>query len=133
MRVCVAMLAGVMALLFGGTAFAMDTVLNSVADQGGALIHAVKLGDAFDIVGDCFDVARSTDDVRVVLKMADRPNASGAGYSAVLVTEQHLGENVLHVRVPEMPELANHVFRVRVFALGGSAPATCDAGSIRIS
>jgi hypothetical protein len=104
-----------------------------MTDQGGALIHAVKPGDAFEIVGDCLTVARSTDDVRVVLALADKPDTASVGYRSVLATEQHLGGSGLQVRVPEMPELANHVFRVRVFALGGAAPTTCDAGEIRIS
>ncbi len=132
MRVCLAMLAGVMALLFGGTAFAMDAILNSAADSGGALIHAVKPGDGFDIVGDCLNMARSSHDVRVVLALADKPNKTNMGYRAVLATEQHLGDNSLHVRVPEMPEMNNHVFRVRVYALDGATPSTCDAGQIRI-
>ncbi len=131
MRVCLAMLAGVMALLFGGTAYAMDAVLDSVID-GGAIIHAVKPGDHFDIVGDCLNVARSGHELRVMLQLADKPDQSNMGYRNVLATEQHLGDASLQVRVPEMPEMTNHVFRVKVFALDGGEPATCDAGQIRI-
>jgi hypothetical protein len=131
MRVVLAVLAGVMSLLFGGAAFAMDAILDSAAD-GGAIIHAVKPGDAFDIIGDCLNMARSSNDVRVVFALADKPDKANMGYREVLATEQQLSSKSLHVRVPEMPEMSNHVFRVRVYALDGATPSACDAGQIRI-
>ena len=132
MRVFLAVLAGLLALTFGGAAFAMDTVLNSLADQGGAVIHAVKPGDAFDITGDCLDVAHTGHDVRVVLQLAEKPDKASMGYREVLATEQKLDDSALHVRVPEMPEMTNHVFRVKVFVLDSATPATCEAGQIWI-
>jgi len=131
-RICLAVLAGTMSLLIGGAAFAMDTILDSALDSGGAVIHAVKPGGAFDIVGDCLNMARSSRDVRVVLALAEKPTAASAGYRTVLATEQAIDDNALHVRVPEMPEMSHHTYRVKVFAVDSEAPSTCDAGQIRI-
>ncbi len=132
LRICLAALAGTMSLLIGGASFAMDAILDSALDKGGAVIHAVKPGDAFDIVGDCLDMARSSRDVRVVLQLAGKTDKASMGYREVLATEQHLSKTVLQVRVPEMPEMANHTFRVKVFVLDSATPGTCEAGQIRI-
>ena len=116
MRVFLAIAACVFSVLSGGAAFAMDAILNNAAD-GGALVHAVRPGGAFDIVGDCLNLARSAHELRVMLQLADKPDAADMGYREVLATEQQLDDGALHVRVPEMPEMTNHVFRVKVFAL----------------
>ena len=131
-RTCLAVLAGTMLLAAGGTAFAVEAIVNSTLDSSGAAIREFKPGDGFDIVGDCLALARSSRDVRVVLALADKPEASSIGYRSVLATEQKLDETALHVRVPEMPEMSHHVFRVKVFAVDSEAPATCEAGQIRI-
>lgn len=132
LRICLAVLTGMLTLLIGGAAFAMDAILDSALDQGGAVVHAVKPGDAFDIVGNCLDMARSSHDVRVVLQLAGKPDKASMGYREVLATEQHLGKTALQVRVPEMPEMANHTFRVKVFVLDSATPGTCEAGQIRV-
>lgn len=132
LRICLAVFAGTLTLLIGGAAFAMDAILDSALDQGGAVVHAVKPGDAFDIVGNCFDMARPSHDVRVVLQLAGKPDKASMGYREVLATEQQLDKAALHVRVPDMPEMANHTFRVKVFVLDSATPGTCEAGQIRI-
>lgn len=132
MRFGLAMLAGMMLLLSGSTALAFVTILDNAASRGGALMQVVKPGDAFDIVGDCLALAQTAENVRVVLALNDSPNTKSIGYRDVLATEQKLSTDSLHVRVPDAPEMNNHVFRVRVFALDGGKPATCEAGDIRI-
>lgn len=131
-RICLAVLATTAMIVAGGTAYAMDSIANSTLGAGGGVgVHEFRAGDGFDIVGDCLVLARSSRDVRVVLQLNDKP-ASSVGYSSVLVTEQKLDENALHVRVPEMPEMSHHTYKVRVFAVDSESPSTCEAGQIRI-
>jgi hypothetical protein len=131
-RSCLAVLATAVATVLGGTAYAMDAIAHSALGAGGSLIQEFRAGDGFDIVGDCLALARSSRDVRVVLSLSDRPAAASVGYSSVLVTEQKLDTNALHVRVPEMPEMSHHTYRVKVFAVDSEAPSACEAGQIRI-
>ena len=132
LRICLAVLAGTMLLAAGGTAVAVEAIVSSTLDRAGGVIRELKPGESFDIVGDCLALAQAARDVQVVLSLDEKPDGTKMGYSSVLATEQELRDQSLHVRVPEMPEMANHVFRVRVFALGGDVPAACDAGQIRI-
>ena len=66
----------------------------------------------------------------MVLSLADMAQGS-AGFHAMLVTDQTRDDGTLRVRVPNMPEARNHVFRVRLF-VGSEDPCVCEAGSIRI-
>ena len=131
-RICLAVLATTVTTVIGGGAFAMDSIVRSTIEDGGGVIREFRAGEGFDIVGDCLALARTSRDVRVVLSLTDKPAASSVGYSSVLVTEQKLDANALHVRVPEMPEMSHHTYRVKVFAVDSEAPSTCDAGQIRI-
>jgi len=108
---------------------AMVTTLTDGPDGAINLVHA---GDAFDIVGDCFDMAQSSGEVRVVLALADKPSAANIGYREVLATEEDIGDQSLRVQVPAMPEMANHTFHVRVYALGRAKPSVCDAGQVKV-
>lgn len=130
-RTCLAVLAAALSLSLGSAAFAVDAILDSTLETGGAAIRVAKPGDTFFIVGDCLAMARSARDVRVVLSLAEKGD-SGMGYTAVLATEQELSDESLQVRVPEMPRMSNHLFRVRVFALDGEPSGACEAGQIRI-
>jgi hypothetical protein len=121
----------VVTLAFGGTAYAMTAILDSVAGAAGAPIRVLKGGDELDIVGDCLGVARASRDVRVVLSLAD--TSEGPDVHNVLATEQELRKDSLHVRVPEMPGFENRIVRVRVFAMDGEIARACEAGQIKIA
>lgn len=70
------------------------------------------------------------DGVQVVIYLT--PNERPTGYSSVLATEQTVTPGTVHVRVPEMPELANHTVRVMVYYSDASGRHSCDAGKVRI-
>jgi hypothetical protein len=94
----------------------------------GEPIAEVRPGQTVTITGECVH-APSAESLRVVLTLAD---TSGAGYRAVLATEQRIHDGNLQVRVPDMPQADNQVFQVKVFHLGEQAPQMCEAGAIRI-
>lgn len=68
--------------------------------------------------------------VQVVLYLA--PNEKPTGYKGVLATEQTVTPGTVHVRVPDMPELADHTVRVQVYYMDTGGRHTCDAGKVRI-
>jgi hypothetical protein len=73
-------------------------------------------------------VARET--VRVVMYLAK--NEPPAGMRGVLATDQTITPGTIHVRVPDIAELADHTVFVRVYYLDGGSRHTCDAGNIHI-
>jgi hypothetical protein len=68
--------------------------------------------------------------VQVVLYLA--PNEKPTGYKGVLATEQTVTPGTVHVRVPDMPELAEHTVRIQVYYSDAGGRHTCDAGKVRI-
>jgi len=79
----------------------------------------------------CSSISRAAGDaVRVVIQLgADAPST---GYSGVLATDQEISGNTVHVRVPDLPDLAEHVVRVVVYVTDQSGLHSCDAGKVRI-
>jgi hypothetical protein len=92
----------------------------------------VRPGETVTITGACLVPEISSDNLRVVLTIADGSAGSAPGYRSVLATDSVIRDGGLEVRVPDLPQAANHVFDVRVFRLGQPIPRVCDAGSIRI-
>ena len=68
--------------------------------------------------------------VQVVMYLA--PNEKPTGYRGVLVTEQTVTPGTVHVRVPDMPELADHTVSIRVYYADTTGRHTCDAGHVKI-
>jgi hypothetical protein len=92
----------------------------------------IQPGETFSITGDCVAGVASADQLRVVLTFADASASAATGFRSVMATDQSIEDNALNVRVPFVPEIANRVFDVEVFALGQPAAKACEAGSIRI-
>lgn len=102
-------------------------------DSGAAeQITDVVASQTLTITGDYVMRANAPETLQVVLALANAEDAASPGYRAVVATDQEFGSTGLQVRVPNMPEAANHIFQVKVFQLGALAPRVCDAGSIRI-
>jgi hypothetical protein len=79
----------------------------------------------------CANVERAADDaVRVVMSLAS--NEPSTGYAGVLATEQTISGKTVHVRVPDLPELAQHTVRVKVYVTDRSGVHSCDAGRVKI-
>ena len=79
----------------------------------------------------CTNIERmESDTIRVVLYLAnDEPPV---GMKGVLATDQTITPGTIHVRVPDMTELAGRTVYVRVYYLESGNRHTCDAGNIRI-
>jgi len=96
---------------------------------GGSLPHAAR-GQYLGLA--CANVEKSgSDSVSVVLypDNADSPT----GIQGVLATEQTVETGLVHVKVPDFPELADHILRVKVYFHDASGSHVCDGGNVRIS
>lgn len=101
--------------------------------------------DLFDKAGDvpqihrgqqlgiaCSAAGREGSEVRVVMQFDPMPGETPTGYGAFLITEQTVEDGLVHVRVPDMPDVANHTVDVKVFVTDEAGTASCDAGRIKI-
>lgn len=100
----------------------------ATADMGGGGIPTVSRGDLFAIA--CDDIKASGADVRVVMALssADQPT----GYTAILATNQKVARHAVHVRVPDVPDIANHTVNVKVYVTDAKGTRACDAGRVHI-
>lgn len=116
------------------TGVVLRSTLGEFSGRGAAIdkpIAEVRPGETVTITGDCVR-GPSTDSLRVVLTLAERPDGATTGYRAVLATDQRIRDGNLQVRVPNLPEAEDQVYQVKVFRLGEQAPQICGAGAIRI-
>jgi hypothetical protein len=79
----------------------------------------------------CANVERAAADaVQVVMSLtSDEPST---GFTGVLATDQTITSGTVHVRVPDLPELAEHTVHVKVYVTDAQGMHSCDAGSVRI-
>jgi hypothetical protein len=96
-------------------------------DKGGG-IPTIERGKMLGVA--CAEVNRSGADVRVVMSFT--PGETPTGYSGVLATDQTITPGAVHIRVPDVPEFANHTVRVKVYVVDTHGTHTCDAGRVRI-
>ena len=79
----------------------------------------------------CASIERAASDaVRVVLLTG--ADAATTGFSGVLATEQEISGKTVHVRVPDLPDLVQHVVRIKVYVTDSSGLHSCDAGKVKI-
>jgi len=99
-------------------------------DPGGDGIPTVSRGAQVAIA--CDDITSSGTDVRVVMSLDDKAGDVPTGYTAVLATQQHVARHAVQVRVPDVPDLANHTVKVKVYVTDAKGTRSCDAGRVRI-
>jgi len=79
----------------------------------------------------CAEVAHAASDaVRVVLSLAS--NERPTGYSGVLAIDQMVSGGMVHVRVPDLPDLVEHTVHIMVYVSDKRGMHSCDAGQVRI-
>lgn len=79
----------------------------------------------------CAAVERAAKDtVRVVMSFV--AGGTETGYAGVLATDQTISGRTVHVRVPDLPDLAEHTMSVRIYVADHDGLHSCDAGRVRI-
>ena len=100
-----------------------------LVDRGGSVPNVAR-GQALGVV--CADVREAGAVVQVVLQIARAMGETATGYSAVLATEQNVTDGTVHVRVPDVPGIAQHTVNVKVYVTGSKGTRSCDGGLVRI-
>jgi hypothetical protein len=102
----------------------------SVCDTpaGGGKVQDFKGGTALDIP--CPKIEQA-DGVQVVMYPGRDDTSSGVG--GVLVTDNTIETGMVHVRVPDIPDLKDHVVQVKVYYFSIDGRHACNAGRIRLT
>ncbi len=100
------------------------------ADPGGDGIPIVTRGTQFAIA--CDGITSSGTDVRVVMSLDDKAGDAPTGYTAILATQQRVARHAVQVQVPDVPDIANHTVKVKVYVTDAKGTRACDAGRVRI-
>ena len=96
----------------------------------GGIVPSVTRGQALTIA--CSEVRQPGADVRVIMRVTNTAGEMPTGYEAVLATDQQIGRGLVHVRVPDVPNLAQHTVDVTVVVVNRRGTHSCDAGRVRI-
>jgi len=99
-------------------------------NENGGSIPNVTRGQPLAIA--CTEVHKPSADVRVVMQVTNITGETSPGYEAVLATDQKIERGMVHVRVPDVPGLAQHTVNIRVFVVDRMGTHRCDAGRVRI-
>ena len=98
-------------------------------DHGGSVPNVAR-GQALGIA--CADAREAGAVVQVVMQIARAMGEKATGYNAVLATEQKVTDGTVHVRVPDVPGIAQHTVNVKVYVTGSKGTRSCDGGLVRI-
>ena len=102
----------------------------AASGNGGSDITPVDRGE--ELAVECASIGTPGADVSVVMALDPVQGEAPTGYSAVLLTDEHVGGKAVHFRVPDMPDLAHHTVTIRVYVTDAKGTAACDAGHLRI-
>lgn len=105
----------------------------AAAGQDDALL-TVAPGDEIGIACDALEYSAPDNDVRVVLTISAAPSADPQpGFRKVLATNEELGHGSVHVRIPDVPDLADRTVQIDVYVVTATGARNCDAGHMRIA
>lgn len=134
MRIAVTGIAAL--LLVSAPAFANEIctengqlVTYAPVDKDGGGLVTVNRGQQFAV--SCDDIRAEGADVRVVMSLAN-PTEVSPGFTSVMATNQNVFGHAVNVQVPDVPDLANHTVRVKVYVTDANGTTACDAGNIRV-
>lgn len=100
-------------------------------DEAGGTVPSVGRGQPLGIA--CNDASDAGAQVRVVMKVAGDGDETPTGYDRVLLTQWKISHGTVHVRVPDVPGLANHTVSVKVFVVEPRGTHICDVGRVKVS
>lgn len=112
-----------------GAAWAFPAAVGD-APAGGGHVQDFKRGTLIDIPCPNIEDANS-DGVRVVMYPGRDDTSSGV--AGVLVTDSIIEPGMVHARVPDIPDLKDHVVQVKVIFLDADGRHACSAGRIRLT
>ena len=97
---------------------------------GGAEVVPVDRGQ--DLAIQCDGIGTPGVEVNVVMKIDPVIGETPTGFDAVLLTEESIGGQSVHVRVPNIADLVNHTVTLQVYVIGAHSTTACNAGHLRI-
>ena len=106
---------------------------DSVLGPNDEVIPVVAPGDMIGVACGPLQVAQKDSDVRVVLTVSAKPGDTNPGYGKVLATEQKVAAGSVHVTVPDLPDISDHVYDLTVYVVGTKGAQTCDAGHVKVA
>jgi hypothetical protein len=112
------------------SAIAGDESSYAPSQLGGAEVIPVDRGQDLAIECGCIGVPGA--DVSVVMALDPVQGETPTGYQKVLLTDETVGGNAVHVRVPDMPDLVNHTVTLKVYVTSAKGTTACNAGHLRI-
>lgn len=119
------------AAAFCSPAFAGDSAL-APSDE---VIPIVAPGEQIGVACEALQVAQQNSDVRVVLTVSVKPGEKSPGYGKVLATDQQVSNGGVRVKVPNLPNIADHTYDLTVYVMApsGAQAQTCDAGHVKVT
>jgi hypothetical protein len=114
---------------FCSPAFADDTVLG----PNDEVVPVVAPGDQIGVACGPLLIAQQDSDVRVVLTVSAIPGDTSPGYGKVLATEQKVAAGAVRVTIPDLPDMSDHTYDLKVYVMGTTGAQTCDAGHVKVA
>jgi len=118
-------------VLANGSAFA-DAAIVAAPDSKAEVVPDVAPGDEIMIACDAVEHRAADSDVRVVLTISALPDQTSPGYKKVLATDEEIGKYGVKVRIPDVPDLADHTVNLNVYVVNDSSHAGCDGGHVKV-
>jgi hypothetical protein len=97
------------------------------------IVPSVMPGDQIAIACGALEQRSAESDVRVVLTISAIPGESVTGFKKVLATDAQLLKDAVRVRIPTVPDLADHTIDVNVYVVDDKGSQQCNAGHMKIS
>jgi hypothetical protein len=113
---------------FCSPAFADDTL-----GPNDEVIPVVAPGDMIGVACGPLAVAPKDSDVRVVLTVSAKPGEDLPGYGKVLATDQKVAAGGVQVTVPDLPNISDHTYDLKVYVVDAKGAQTCDAGHVKVA
>jgi hypothetical protein len=112
-----------------GAALAFPAEVYDAPLTGGTAVQDFKRGASVDVA--CPKVEEAINDAVRVVMYPGRDDTS-SGVAGVLVLERKVDSGVVHIRVPDIPDLKDHIVQVKVFYISAKGQHACNAGRYRL-